>query len=317
MKKKIYQFFAAGLSVIMFCCLFVSVAAPFINRADMPADDLNDPDTDIMLPEEDFPSEELPPSDTEISVPENGGNEGPDSNGDKDETVPENPEDTETGGSTAENTAMYVRSKVDGLSIRSGPGSSYRVLGHINKGDMVALTGKENGWYRTVYKNKSAYVSAGSAYTDTFTMQKSGSDTIEDVIDEGLRLLGSPYVYGATRYHDGKGNLIKGFNAGNYDCSSLMQYIYYHGADVNLNMTTRTQIVQGTHVPKNQIARGDLLFFTNSSRYNKTGIERVGHVAMYLGDNYILHTASDFAVIEQISKQRWNYYLETRRFVHA
>ena len=92
-----------------------------------------------------------------------------------------------------------------------------------------------------------------------------------------------------------------------------MQYIFYYGAGVNLNMTTRTQVTQGTYVKRADLQRGDLMFFTNSTRYNKTGVERIGHVALYLGNNYILHTASDYAVIEQISTQRWNYYIETRR----
>ena len=48
---------------------------------------------------------------------------------------------------------------------------------------------------------------------------------------------------------------------------------------------------------------------------DSTGIERVGHVAIYLGDNYILHTASDYARIEQISSLRWSYYIETRDFL--
>ena len=45
----------------------------------------------------------------------------------------------------------------------------------------------------------------------------------------------------------------------------------------------------------------------------RRGVERIGHVALYLGDNYILHTASDYAVIEQISSTRWGYYIEARR----
>ena len=84
---------------------------------------------------------------------------------------------------------------------------------------------------------------------------------------------------------------------------------------MNLDLTTRTQIKQGEYVARNDIQRGDLMFFTNSSRKNLSGIERVGHVALYLGDNYILHTASDYAVIEKISSTRWGYYIETRRFV--
>ncbi len=59
----------------------------------------------------------------------------------------------------------------------------------------------------------------------------------------------------------------------------------------------------------------DVLFFTNASRYDLTGTERVGHVAIYLGSNYILHTASDHAVIEPISEKRRSYFIEARRLI--
>ena len=211
--------------------------------------------------------------------------------------------------------AMYARAKVNGLNLRSGPGSGYASLGYINAGDMVVLLSQEGDWYKTQYKNKTAYISANQSYTEAFEIELSDNDAIEKVIQEGLQLLGFPYVYGAIRYHDGSGKKLSNFDPTKYDCSSLMQYIFYHGAGVNLNMTTRTQVKQGAYVPKSDIKRGDLIFFTNSSRYNNTGVERIGHVALYLGENYILHTASDYAVIEEISTQRWKYYIETRRLV--
>ena len=211
--------------------------------------------------------------------------------------------------------AMYARAKVNGLNLRSGPGSGYASLGYINAGDMVVLLSQEGDWYKTQYKKKTAYISANQTYTEAFEIELSDNAVIEKVIDEGLQLLGFPYVYGAIRYHDGSGKKLSNFDPTKYDCSSLMQYIFYHGAGVNLNMTTRTQVKQGAYVPKSDIKRGDLIFFTNSSRYNNTGVERIGHVALYLGENYILHTASDYAVIEEISTQRWKYYIETRRLV--
>lgn len=211
--------------------------------------------------------------------------------------------------------ATYIRAKVSGLNLRSGPGSGYSSVGYIDKDDMVVFIDKTGSWYKTMYKNKTAYISASSAYTELFEMNLHDNDIVEKVIGEGLQLLGFPYVYGATRLHDGVGNLIRGFDPTEYDCSSLMQYMFYHGAGVNLNMTTRTQVKQGSYVSKTDLARGDLIFFTNSQRYNKTGTERIGHVALYLGENYILHTATDYAVIEQISAKRWSYYIETRRFI--
>ena len=142
---------------------------------------------------------------------------------------------------------------------------------------------------------------------------KKGGEDVERVVEEGCLQLGVPYVYGAVRYHDGRGNLLKNFTAEAFDCSSLMQYIFYRGERVLLDVTTRTQIKQGTHVREEDLRRGDLLFFTNAARKEKTGIERVGHVALYLGDNYILHTASDYAKIVQISAARREYFLEARR----
>ena len=143
---------------------------------------------------------------------------------------------------------------------------------------------------------------------------EAAEEEVEAVIAEGARHMGVKYVYGATRYHNGSGVRLSGFTAQAFDCSSLMQYIFKIAADVNLQMTTRTQVVQGVTV-KDKLKRGDLMFFTNAARKNKTGVERIGHVAMYLGDNYILHTASDYAKIEQISSTRWSYYIQAQRML--
>ena len=74
------------------------------------------------------------------------------------------------------------------------------------------------------------------------------------------------------------------------------------------------KVKQGKYVHPDDLQRGDCIFFTNEDRKYNTGIERVGHVALYLGNNYILHTASDYARIEKMTTARWNYYIEARRF---
>lgn len=210
-------------------------------------------------------------------------------------------------------TAEYISVTTSGVNIRSGEGSSYSALGVAEQGTLYALSGESGGWYKTCYQNNTAYISA--KYCKTVRMDKSANEQIESVIAEGYKCLGVKYVYGAVRYHDGNGNRLSGFTASAFDCSSLMQYMFKTGAGVNLQVNTRTQIYQGTTVKKSELKRGDLMFFTNASRKNNTGIERVGHVAMYLGDNYILHTASDYAKIEQISTTRWSYYIQSQRIL--
>ena len=208
--------------------------------------------------------------------------------------------------------AKYIRCTGNSVNIRSGAGTSHSVLGSAEKGTTYAVLGYQNGWYKTYYRNQKAYVSA--TYASVFTLEKT-NDKIENVIAEGYKLLGVPYVYGAVRVHDGKGKLLKGFSVNKFDCSSLVQYVFYKGASVLLNTNTRTHIKQGKYVNPNDLQRGDCIFFTNEDRQYNTGIERVGHVAIYLGNNYILHTSSDYARIEQISSKRWSFYIEARRFL--
>ena len=260
----------------------------------------------------------LPDSDTEIG-------ETPDTDTETDEAPPitppvtptptppqeEKPPATTPTPTPVKTYAKYIRCTGTNVNIRSGAGTSYTVLGSAQKGDTYTVLEEKNGWYKTYYRNNIAYIYA--SYATVFQLEKT-NDEVESIIAEGYKLLGVPYVYGAVRYHDGKGNLLGGFSAQKFDCSSLMQYIFYKGAKIKLDVTTRTQVKQGKAVSKSELQRGDCLFFTNEDRQYNTGIERIGHVALYLGNNYILHTASDYACIEQISAYRWNFFIQARRF---
>ena len=207
---------------------------------------------------------------------------------------------------------IYAVSKVDGLNVRSKPNSSSAVLGKLDKNDAVLYYDKEEGYYKTKYKEKTAYVWAG--YCSILEVD-SAEREVEKAIDLGSTLLGYPYVWGSQRYHWGNGKINSNFIEGEFDCSALVQYIYYKSNGVILDLTSRAQSLNGTEVKKSELKRGDLMFFTNASRKNKVGIERIGHVGIYFGNNYILHTASDHAVIEPISNLRWSYYVTARRVV--
>lgn len=211
------------------------------------------------------------------------------------------------------NYAQYIKCTGNNVNLRAGAGTDYAVLGSAEKGTTYAVVGKSGQWYKTYYRGKTAYLYA--SYAAVLSLKTSDNEAVENVIEEGYKLLGVPYVYGAVRVHDGNGKLLSGFTTQKFDCSSLIQYIFYKGANTLLQVTTRTQVKQGKYVAKNDLRRGDCLFFTNESREHLSGVERVGHVALYLGNNYILHTASDYARIEQISNSRWNYYIEARRFL--
>lgn len=272
---------AVALSVTMCGCGAATASREDDDfAAELPGEDIELPNEEpVEQPEPEFPAIELPKPDPEPEPP-------------KVETV------------------NYISVNSDGVNIRSGSGVSYPVVGTAERKTLYAMLGEIDGWYKTYYKNKTAYIS--KKYCVVVEMESAEED-VEAVIAEGTKCLGVPYVYGAVRLHDGSGRMLSGFTKNAFDCSSLMQYMFYNGADKLLQVNTRTQIKQGTTVSKAQLKRGDLIFFTNASRKNNKGLERVGHVAIYLGDNYILHTASDYAKIEQISSTRWSYYIQTQR----
>ncbi len=206
----------------------------------------------------------------------------------------------------------YLLSCVDSLCVRSLNSVNSTVLGYLDKGDLCTYISKAGEFYKTKYKEKTAYVS--TKYCEKVEFDLSSLE-VEKTIDFACNLLGYPYVFGSERYHWGNGKLNTNFKNGEFDCSALVQYVYFKSCGVLLDVTSRAQSLNGNAVSKANLKRGDLMFFTNDSRKNKSGIERIGHVGIYFGDNYILHTASDHAVIEEISQKRWSYYITARRVV--
>lgn len=233
-------------------------------------------------------------------------------NGDT-ETPPAETPTPEEVTPTKPTTRQYIRCTADNVNLRSGAGTGFSILGQAEEGTMYAIIGKTGNWYKTYYRGKIAYLYA--EYAAAFTLPLSQNEEVENVIEEGYKHIGVPYVYGAVRLHDGKGNFLKGFTAQKFDCSSLVQYVYYQAAGKLLNVTTRTQVTQGKAVKRQDLQRGDCIYFTNESRQHLSGVERIGHVAIYLGNDYILHTASDYARIEKMNSSRWKFYVEARRFV--
>ena len=287
-----------GLALIAALSLAGCAAAPQTDHS--PGDDsvIVAPDSPAGQPD-DIPADEPwdDPEDGEADIPVD---------------VPvEEPEDSPAEETPQINLVMYIKVTADGVNIRGGPGTGYKVLGTAEKNTLYASNGNHGNWYKTYYKGMEAYIYKDYCILVDF---EAAAEEIEEVISEGTKHMGVTYVYGATRYHNGSGKLLSGFTTQAFDCSSLMQYIFKVTADINLQVTTRTQVVQGTTV-KDGLKRGDLMFFTNAARKNKTGVERIGHVALYLGGNYILHTASDYAKIEQISSTRWSYFIQAQRMI--
>ena len=110
-----------------------------------------------------------------------------------------------------------------------------------------------------------------------------------------MKYLGTPYKFDASLGQ-----------TATFDCSSFVNYIYGL-LDIKLPRNSRQQSKIGEEVSRDQIRKGDLLYFTTPARKDKEGVNRIGHVAVYLGDNKVLHTyRSGIGVTVTELDSNWN-----------
>jgi cell wall-associated NlpC family hydrolase len=96
----------------------------------------------------------------------------------------------------------------------------------------------------------------------------------EELLEYAKYFKGGKYIWGGTT--------PKGF-----DCSGYVQFLYKKH-NVNLPRTAWSQSKKGVSVDKNNLKKGDLLFFLTDK---KRGIP-VTHVGIYIGNGEFIHAAS-------------------------
>jgi len=96
----------------------------------------------------------------------------------------------------------------------------------------------------------------------------------QQLLEDAKYFKGGKYVWGGTT--------PKGF-----DCSGYVQYLYKKH-DVNLPRTAWAQSKKGLSINKENLQKGDLLFFLTDK---KRGIP-ITHVGIYIGNGEFIHAAS-------------------------
>ncbi|WP_052476243.1 C40 family peptidase [Cohnella kolymensis] len=122
----------------------------------------------------------------------------------------------------------------------------------------------------------------------------------EKIISTGTHFLGVKYRFGAP----------SGITYA-FDCSSFTQYIFKKNGIV-LPRTSSQQSTKGVKIAKKDLAIGDLVFFKDPGRSGK-----IGHVAVYAGNNKILHTGGKGGVkFSTLSSPYYTkHYVTARRVV--
>lgn len=122
---------------------------------------------------------------------------------------------------------------------------------------------------------------------------------INNIIHRAKSFIGTPYRYGGTSRRG-------------IDCSAFMQKAY-QAEGIHLPRVSHQQAKMGMAVERNDLRKGDMIFFSTTSRY------RITHVGMVVevkdGEVYFIHAASSKGVsIAKLSNSYWNKrYRRARR----
>lgn len=186
--------------------------------------------------------------------------------------------------------------KIAALKVRSGPGTKYKQWTTIRREETYLVTNQLDGWVEIEIDGDSdkGYISTSNNYVEVryaldqaieFHPATKGPTTLRtNIKNSALKYIGGSYVWG--------GNTL---GAG-VDCSGFVQQIFkLYG--VTLPRVSKEQAKSGVAVSSGNKKVGDLIFYANSN-----GV--VDHVAIYIGNNQVVHAASTKAGIK-ISN--WDY----------
>ena len=137
------------------------------------------------------------------------------------------------------------------------------------------------------------------SFSDIFVnSNKEDTDKCKKITSLAKTKLGKKYVWGASG------------NKNTYDCSSFVKYVYKKNG-IELPRTSINQSKVGKYVKRDELQKGDLIFFDTSKR--RKGY--VNHVGIYLGDNKFIHASSakKKVVVSNLSKFYGQRYKGARR----
>lgn len=136
------------------------------------------------------------------------------------------------------------------------------------------------------------------ARTPTASAATTATAKADKIIALGKKYLGVKYRLGAP---SGSTSV--------FDCSSFTQYIFGKYG-VKLPRVSSAQAKKGKTVAKADLKKGDLVFFKSSNSSS------IGHVAVYIGGNKILHTYGKPGVtVTSLSASYWKSHYKTAKRV--
>ena len=179
------------------------------------------------------------------------------------------------------------------------PQTSKKALSAHNKIHSEQLANAKSRMDKNVITNM---LRENIANIEEHTISEESTKMISDLLSEAHRYIGRPYVHGA-----------KGPKA--FDCSGFTSYVYRQFG-YTISPSSRAQYTEGTNVERNDLRKGDLVFFT-SRRSGKN----VGHVGIVVsadnesGDFKFIHASVKGVKVSDFEGYYLGRYVGARRII--
>ena len=185
---------------------------------------------------------------------------------------------------------VWIRITAGSLNVRMEPSTEAGILARVTGGQTYRVVGEDGEWYKITIGEDEGYVHKDYAMLGYTVAQAENWNQIASLTGNaltiaqwGMQYLGLRYVYGGESMTTG------------CDCS------YFTGmcmsqVGIRLPRTSREQAERGTPVTVAEMQPGDLLFYATHGS--------IDHVAIYIGDNKILHAAQSIGCV---SISAYNY----------
>lgn len=175
----------------------------------------------------------------------------------------------------AEEATEITRAKVnaDVLNVRSAASLESDIVGKLYYGNIVTVQDFGGEWSKIKYGEQEAYVATEFLIAVPASANTGGSVTETELEQIFAPLLNTRYVIGGT-------------TPAGFDCSGFTSYVFAQ-MGVTLPRTSADQFRGGIAVSREEARPGDLLF------YDTMGKGQVSHVAIYLGNDLVVHATGE------------------------
>lgn len=226
------------------------------------------------------------------------------------------------------------------VNIRTGPGTDYRSLGTVKKGDKCYIIGLNEGWYKVIsgknvcyirsdylalteipYENKAsknsplffrggnstgvtpsaAALSGGASSPSAPSESSSGSSATGSA--SGNQILSKAREYLGCPYVYG------GASPSGFDCSGFVYYVL-KSLGYSPYRTPADQIKMGVSVSRENLQPGDIVFFSGTAGSGIT------HVGIYAGNGQFIHAPNSRSTVSysSLASGYWSeHYYAARR----